>query len=84
MKTVWLRAMQHSRIVIRKSNEHQIWFLTNFKSTFQALKWAFVFPKGQKSATVNREDIFFLKKGHVGYKKNPSSYVDFKNVNFLP
>jgi hypothetical protein len=25
-------------------------FLKNFKSTFQTLKWAFVFPKGQKSA----------------------------------
>jgi hypothetical protein len=25
-------------------------FFKNFKSTFQALKWAFVFPKGQKSA----------------------------------
>jgi hypothetical protein len=34
----------------------------NFMSTFQALKWGFVIPKGQESAK-----FFFLKKGHVGY-----------------
>jgi hypothetical protein len=56
-------------IVIRKSNEHQIGFLKIFKTTFQALKWVFVFPKGQKSTTVNREENFFFRKGHVGYQK---------------
>jgi hypothetical protein len=37
-------------------------------------------PKRSKNRYIEKK-IFFLKKGHVGYKKNPSFYVDLKNVN---
>jgi hypothetical protein len=53
--------------------------LQNFKSIFHALKWVFVSSKGQKS-TIGIEGLdCFLKIGLVGYK-NPSFYVDSKNV----